>query len=428
MDVEKFINDNSISVQPMQIGDFWFYCDDKNNLYISNGDSLNSSSSYLLAIPHNYTGDSLLTFSTGGNIYSYGETYHNGNYGYTENWHPINDTVLIQQDMVNYLMENNNNTIVAVTQSPYTGCYIPLVDAINYIRSDTGLNVDLNNLTFSGFSDGGLEATRLAATFSNNNSDNIYNGKIRIVYFDTNKFIDDFGNLTITDQEYDYLEQNIDNIDIVFYRPVKNQLVNLGKFIERKIPFTIIVAENGLNHHLYNFFGNNDSINLLTNNLKISDLNNFRAGNSGSNPYASIHVYRYTYDENGEIQEDEVTIDDYIYKFISNINLTDRYKYFSNMDTYSFDDNNLVSSNLKYIVNNMNELRTQIKSTSFLNNTNLQQYNGGDSIINEINGCVSSYVDAVATLLDKVVKETDNVVGYGSKYYETDVSLSKIIE
>ena len=176
--VQSFIDNNNIGSTPTQVGDLFYYSDDRGNLFVSNrGDYYGD---FLIGIPSEYSGDlSLVTYSNG----SGWAIPMDENYTYNPSWSPSNSS-LSQQAFCDYLMNNNSDSVVMVTRYDWDGSggrnvTASIKSAFESLQSPNGLNLDISHMTFSGFSDGGLGAVEIANAVGAGCDDG------RLVFFDT---------------------------------------------------------------------------------------------------------------------------------------------------------------------------------------------------------------------------------------------------
>ena len=409
--VSSFIQSNGISSTPKQIDGIWFYTDDNGTLFISDANMTNSTSSYLLGIPSNYSGNSLVFFSSGDGYHIDNLTQVN-NYSYNSSWHP--NGRLDQQTFVDYLMHENDGSMAAVTRVSWEyagsgrGETAALAKAVNYIQSNLGINI--NNATYSGFSDGGMEAALLPRAFG------LENAKTRLVFFDTNNFA------YMDRADLDYVQANVDDFDIVFYKPTWNSKRNLEEFLYRKIPFTMIAGE-GADHAIYNYFGANGTVNLFDSNLTASSLANFKNGVDGRNPYGKLTAYRVTYDENGKAIWTEIPYDEAIYKFgstvqeyVSKINFADFKERIDNLSKYLFTAEDFggekkLSSDQKQALNLMNSIRSAVTSQESLSAiANGFAVDSTTKVPTTERDYVAKYFELKLRILEKIINETVSVL------------------
>ena len=118
-----------------------------------------------------------------------------------------------------------------------------------------------------------------------------------------------------------------------------------------------------------------------------------------------------------------------LYLYINN-----KLSYDNNVDLRSIGllsyDSTLVSSNSDYVLKVMNDIRTKIKQSSFLDFENIKKNPAlmsasASSLLGTINTCIDSYYNMVEELLKSLVKETDAIVSYAKTIDDMDDDLKR---
>ena len=414
--VSSFIQSNALSSMPKQIDGLWFYTDDSGNLYITNGNSNNSITDYLVEIPANFNGNSLLTYSNGNSYTINSGPTTNYSYKFTPTG------TLYQQDFTNYLINTNPDTITAVTRSSWdgenSGQAMKLKAAIDYIQNNLGIK--FSNATFSGFSDGGMGAALLPKTLG------LQDVQTKMVFFDSNFFE------YMNSGYLDYVQDNVEDFDVVFFKSHDGSTQHLEEFTRRKIPFTMIAVDDyGLAssgeltakfHNLYHFFPKNGNpVNLykLSSLSELADFVDIR----GENPYKGCKAYRYTYDENGNVKIEEISLDDAIYKisstgyeYMSKTDFSQFKERIENLSKYlftaqDFGGDKKLSSDQTQALKLMNSIRSAVTSQESLSAiANGFAVDSTTMVPTSERDYVAKYFEFKLRILEKIVNETVSVL------------------
>ena len=182
---------------------------------------------------------------------------------------------------------------------------------------------------------------------------------------------------------------------------VTRRMSNLG--------FNISFSNSSRMRHMayvYDFF-NSNGLNFMfgTGSLKLN-----------SNYYSKFLKY----DASGNIIGVSIKEDNHLSSLVA---ASTKYEYLKSLSGIS-PQSTKISSNLKYVYEQMNQLRNKIKNSSFLYSANKQVFSNSDSIP----GCITKYIDmyynVMGDLMDSLAKETEAVISIAEYYDDMDKDLS----
>lgn len=85
----------------------------------------------------------------------------------------------------------------------------------------------------------------------------------------------------------------------------------------------------------------------------------------------------------------------------------------------------VISSDLQYVIDNMNDLRTQVKNHSSLSKYNNMNFKNNDSVYGNMNNLVKSYFESTSELMKIIDKEALSVINIAKSYEKLDEDLSE---
>ncbi len=103
-----------------------------------------------------------------------------------------------------------------------------------------------------------------------------------------------------------------------------------------------------------------------------------------------------------------------------------KYSGLKNISQFSTSNSNgeRISSSMQYIIENMNEIRSQIQRSGFLSKNQNLEFNDEKGVYETMNDCINSYFDITGELLEKMSDEAQFVVTAGLTFEEMDNELS----
>ncbi len=84
-----------------------------------------------------------------------------------------------------------------------------------------------------------------------------------------------------------------------------------------------------------------------------------------------------------------------------------------------------ISSNLDYIITNMDLIQGKIKNPSYSSEKKEFEFKGKGNLYGSVNKCLNSYFNTTSKLLNKLSNETQTIISMGEKMQELDNELSK---
>ena len=367
-----------------------------------------------VCVPANYSGPLNQAIYFPGNDGNYISAPSAG--GYDPNRNASTQHFTTQEDFIDAIVSNNPNTVAVVSGFSYNGPKVTeLTEELNGIMSTLNLNVQRTTVT--GFSDGGSNAIFYAAQ---NQVDDI-------LLFDAFSFNNIDGS---------YFRQIADNGSrLVLVGGYTNQFGKYGFFNKR----LQTAFDNGVECY-YIYTHNAAHCRVMQEGLYYNNLLPFVWGNNELTDLRNSRYVCYMYDEEtGQFETvDPLTLQENLNNFIPNIDrfykndegflvklegleAASRFESLKNLDQLTIDG--VVSSNMQFVLDCMNELRSQISSCGFLD--------GSMSVVSAsaegIPGCISAYLNKyynlVGELMESMRKESEAVVNAGIRIDNIDTQL-----